>query len=75
MFGVDTSLISIKGIQAQNKVPEYCDCLTSSLLITHMACKIYWIYLDVSQLWFNCLFLGDEMLRKHLRAGLYLYCW
>lgn len=61
MFGVDTSLISIKGIQAWNKVPEYCDCLTSSLLITHITCEICQIYLDVSQLWLHCLLLGDEM--------------
>lgn len=61
MFGVDTSLISIKGIQARHKAPECCDCLTSSLLITHITCKIGQIYLDVSQLWLNCLALGDEM--------------
>lgn len=44
MFGVETALISIKGIHTQSKLPEHYDHLTSSLLITHAASKICQIY-------------------------------
>ena len=74
MFGVVTSLISIKGIQARTAVPEYSGCLTSSLLITHLTHKICQIYLVVNQLSLNYLLLGMKFLvplalRKHLSAG------